>query len=171
MKGKILIACVGNVFLGDDAFGVEVARCLSSISLPDDVSVIDFGIRSFDLAYALMEPWDLAVLVDAVSRGDTPGTVYVIEPDLEAVTDKATEDAAFAAGFDAHTMSPATVVQMVSALGGKCPRMLVVGCEPATVEPRDDGQFVLSDPVRAAVDEAIVTIREIIADYTRTVAA
>ena len=171
MKGKTLIACVGNIFLGDDAFGVEVAKRLSSISLPKNVSAVDYGVRSFDLAYALMEPWDLAILVDAVSRAGEPGTVYVIEPDTSATTDECAQDAAFEATFDAHTMNPASVLQLIGALGGQCPRMLVVGCEPATLEPRPDGEFRLSDPVSAAVDEAINTIQEILAGSNRATAA
>jgi hydrogenase maturation protease len=171
VNGRILIACVGNIFLGDDAFGVEVAQRLSGISLPNNVSVTDFGIRSFDLAYALMEPWDLAILVDAVPQGGEPGTVYVIEPDISATADEEAQDAAMEATFDAHTMNPTNVLQLVSALGGHCPQMLVVGCEPANVEPRDDGQFALSDAVRAAVDEAINAIKEILAGCSHATAA
>ena len=84
MSGKVLVACVGNVFLGDDAFGVEVAKRLAERSLPAGVAVIDFGIRSYDLAYALMNQWDLKILVDALPRGGRPGTLYVMEPDLPA---------------------------------------------------------------------------------------
>ena len=72
----------GNIFLGDDGFGVEVARSLSKRQLPEGVSVKDFGIRGFDLAYALLDPWDLVIIVDALSRGEAPGTLYVIEPEL-----------------------------------------------------------------------------------------
>ena len=82
MSAKILIACVGNIFLGDDGFGVEVALSLSKRQLPESVSVKDFGIRGFDLAYALLDPWDLVILVDALSRGEAAGTLYVMEPDL-----------------------------------------------------------------------------------------
>jgi hydrogenase maturation protease len=155
---KVLIACVGNIFLGDDAFGVEVAQRLSGAYLPEHVSVEDFGIRSYDLAYALMKPWELVVLVDAVSRGGEPGTIYVIEPDTATI-----EEDSQGVGFDAHTMNPVSVLQMVKALGGKCPRLLVVGCEPASVEPRSDGRFELSEPVRAGVEEAIRTIQELVA--------
>jgi hydrogenase maturation protease len=154
VNGNVLVACVGNIFLGDDAFGVEVARRLMGISLPQHVQVRDFGIRSYDLAYALMDAWELVILVDAVSRGGEPGTVYIIEPDVSAMDG--------GAGFDAHTMNPVSVIQMVNALGGQCPRMLVVGCEPESVEPRADGQFELSDPLRDAVEEAVRTIHEIL---------
>jgi hydrogenase maturation protease len=166
VKPKVLVACVGNIFLGDDAFGVEVARQLAQLALPEHVKVIDFGIRSYDLAYELMKAWELVVLVDAVSRGGEPGTIYVIEPDTAAI-----EQDSQHAGFDAHTMNPVSVLQMLKALGGKCGRMLVVGCEPASVEPRSDGQFELSEPVRAGVDEAVRTIQELVARTGRATAA
>ena len=84
---KILVAGVGNIFLGDDAFGVEVARALSGRPLPEGVTVKDFGIRGFDLAYTMLDAWDTVILVDALSRGEAPGTLYLLEPDL-AYTDK-----------------------------------------------------------------------------------
>ncbi len=150
---KILVAGIGNIFLGDDAFGVEVARRISSQQMPDGVTVADFGIRSYDLAYTLMEDWDHVILVDAVPRGGQPGTVYVIEPDLD---DLGHPD------LDAHTMNPVSVLRMVQALGGNVKNIIVVGCEPATVETSADGQFALSEPVKASLDEAIRAIREII---------
>ena len=79
---NVLIACVGNIFLGDDGFGVEVARSLSMRQLPEGVSVKDYGIRGFDLAYALLDRWDLVIIVDALPRGEAAGTLYVIEPEL-----------------------------------------------------------------------------------------
>jgi hydrogenase maturation protease len=153
----ILVACVGNIFLGDDGFGVEVARQFAGRVLPAGVRVVDFGIRSYDLAYALMEDWDLVVLVDAVPRGGQPGSVYLIEPELPA-------GEGMAPAIDAHAMNPVAVLQLVAALGGKMPRMLVVGCEPA--ETGDEGGGMeLSEPVRAAVDEAVRVIEEQIANF------
>ena len=84
MQHRILVACIGNIFLGDDGFGVEVARRFADRPLPEGVRLVDFGIRSYDLAYAMMEDWELIILVDAVPRGGEPGTVYVIEPELPA---------------------------------------------------------------------------------------
>lgn len=152
---KLLVACVGNIFLGDDAFGVEVAQQLSGRRFPDGVTVKDFGIRSYDLAYALMEAWDLVILVDALPRDGKPGSVYVFEPDPSDGSDRA-------AAFDAHSMNPVAVLQLVGALGGKIKRLLVVGCEPATVEPDANGNIGLSAPVAAAVAEAIEAIQELI---------
>jgi hydrogenase maturation protease len=163
MSGKVLVACVGNIFLGDDAFGVEVARSLAGRQLPAGVNVIDFGIRSYDLAYALMNEWDLKILVDALPRGGKPGTVYVMEPELPA--DIGQE------ALDAHSMNPVAVLQLVRALGGQVGRLLVVGCEPETVEPNAEGQLVLSEPVRAAVDEAVGVIERLIVGDTRQVMA
>lgn len=156
MGSKILVACVGNIFLGDDAFGVEVANHLRHVPLPEGVKVVDFGIRSYDLAYALMEPWDDVILVDALPRGGAPGTLYVLEPELPS-------DGADARSFaiDAHSMNPVAVLQMVHALGGKIRRMLVVGCEPSG-EPDGTGNFELSRPVRAAVGAAVETIKRLI---------
>ena len=155
MSGKILVACIGNIFLGDDAFGVEVAKRLAEIPLPQDVSVIEFGIRSYDLAYALMQDWELVILVDALPGGGEPGTLYTFAPELPG-------DRATGACLDAHTMNPVSVLQMVHALGGKVDHLLVVGCEPQSVEPHDDGSIELSAPVRGALDDAVRMIDDLI---------
>lgn len=153
MNNRILVACIGNIFLGDDAFGVEMAKRLARHSLPEGVTVIDFGIRSYDLAYALMRDWELVILVDALPQGGHPGTLYVLEPELG--------DAA-GLSFDAHTMNPASVLQLVQALGGNVGRVLVVGCEPQSIEPNADGSIGLSPAVSHALDEAVHMIDELI---------
>jgi hydrogenase maturation protease len=155
MNRKLLIAGIGNIFLGDDAFGVEVAKRLARRTLPEGVGVTDFGIRSYDLAYALMDDWDLAILVDALPRGGRPGTLYTFEPELPAQGD-------LPPSLDAHTMNPVAVLQLVRALGGTFGRILVVGCEPATLEPSPEGNIGLSPLVAAAVDEAVSMIEELI---------
>jgi hydrogenase maturation protease len=155
MNGKILVACIGNIFLGDDAFGVEMAKRLSASALPHHVSVVDFGIRSYDLAYSLMQEWDLIILVDALPRGGRPGTLYILEPD-------ATDNERTSTTLDAHTMNPVSVLQMVRALGGTVRRLLVVGCEPECVEPNEDGNIGLSAPVNGALDEAVRMIEGLI---------
>ena len=149
------MAGVGNIFLGDDAFGVEVVQRLAKLALPDNVHVVDFGVRSYDLAYALMDDWELVILVDALPHGREPGTVYTFEPELPPAGETN-------AVLDAHSMNPVSVLQLVSALGGKVGRMLVVGCEPASVEADDQGRIGLSEPVQAAVGEAIRVIQELI---------
>ena len=152
MSGRTLVAGVGNIFLGDDAFGVEVVRRMAGDTFPDGVKVADFGIRGVHLAYELLEGYQTTILVDATQRGGAPGTVYVIEPDLESIP----------AGvvMDAHSLDPATVFGMLRALGGSPQDVLVVGCEPATV---DDGMG-LSDVVERAVDEAVRIVRELVAE-------
>jgi hydrogenase maturation protease len=144
---RILIACIGNIFLGDDGFGVEVARRLAGRQLPAGVILRDFGIRAFDLTYALMDPWDLVVLVDACPRGGEPGTVYVVEPDQ-------TEDSA-GVQMDAHVMNPMAVLRIVKSMGGPPNRILIVGCEPAELGSEEEGKLGLSDPVNSAIDRAV----------------
>jgi hydrogenase maturation protease len=153
----VLVAGIGNVFLGDDGFGVEVAARLAQVALPAGVRVEDFGIRGMDLAYALADH-ELAILVDAVPRGGAPGTLYVIEPALEDGD----------VGVDAHGMDPVKVLALARALGGPLPRVLVVGCEPATRMTGEEDEVVaeLSAPVRAAVDEAVRIVLGLIEERT-----
>jgi hydrogenase maturation protease len=152
---RILIACIGNIFLGDDGFGVEVARRLSERSLPAGVTVKDFGIRGFDLTYALLDPYDLVVLVDACPRGDAPGTVYLIEPD------RAEPDSGEAA-LEMHGLNPMNALRLVRSMGGEASRIVVVGCEPEELGGHD-GKLGLSAPVQAAVGEAVRLIEGLIA--------
>ena len=149
MTARVLVAGVGNIFLGDDAFGPEVIRALRPRPLPPEVRVRDFGIRGLDLAYALLDGYDVAVLVDAAERGHRPGTLSLIEPDLPA-------GAPAAAQHEAHGMDPAKVLALAAHLGeGPLPRVLVLACEPL-VRPRSDEDIVpgLSTPVRDAVGPA-----------------
>lgn len=154
---SILVACIGNIFNGDDAFGVEVARRLSQGALPDGVQVIDFGIRGIDLTYALMEGHDAVILVDAAQRGEAPGVVSIVEPELVEEGDLSSEDPS----LSPHDLDPAKVLRLVSALGGTCRRALLVACEPLTLGG-DEGVMGLSEPVAAAVDVAAETIEELI---------
>lgn len=153
---RILVAGIGNIFLGDDAFGIEVARRLVLRSLPDEVTVIDFGIRGLDLAYALLDGYDLAILIDATRRGGVPGTLYVLEPD----TDNGTPNDR----MDAHGMVPDQAFRFTRDLGGQLPSLRLIGCEPATLQSGEDGVFRLSEPVAAAVQPAIELIRSLIAE-------
>jgi len=156
---RILVAGIGNIFLGDDAFGVEVVRRLASRALPDYVRVVDFGIRGLDLAYALLDDYDLAILVDAAGRGETPGSLFVLEPELceaNAVDGQAVL-------IEAHSMNPMRVLEMVRAMGGRPRRVLVVGCEPATLGDEPEGTMGLSAAVESAVGGAIALIESLIA--------
>jgi hydrogenase maturation protease len=154
---KILVAGIGNIFLGDDAFGSEVARRLMAETLPVEVRVTDFGIRSYDLAYAMMDGYDVTILVDITSQGRPPGTVYLIEPDLNSL-DQLDEKVA-----DAHSMNPVRVLQMLRTLGGSPGKLFLIGCEPAVLEV-EDGQIGLSETVEASVPQAIELIKSLVID-------
>jgi hydrogenase maturation protease len=145
---RVLVAGIGNVFLGDDAFGVSLVGRVAS---RPGVDVADFGIRGMDLAYALAD-YDVAVLVDALPRGGAPGTLYLIEPDLDGLP----------LDVDAHAMDPVKVLALAKALGGPLPRTLVLGCEPAGVEEFAE----LSEPVRLALDEAERMLGELLDELT-----
>jgi len=154
---KILIAGIGNIFLADDGFGVEVASRLASQSSPPGVRVADFGIRGFDLAYALMEGYETTLLVDAYPGEGEPGKLFVVEPDLDDLN-----SAGAAQGcIEPHAMNPLSVLRMAKSMGGELKRVLLVGCVPATLGP-DEGQMGLSEPVAAAVDEAVKLVGSLV---------
>jgi hydrogenase maturation protease len=161
MTARVLVAGVGNIFLSDDGFGVEVASRLARTDLPEWVQVADYGIRGMHLAYdmANSDGYQTTILVDAAPRGGEPGTVYVIEPEHQP--QRRTADAAVEQNplFNAHGMQPDVVFGMLDMLGGQAGRVLVVGCEPASV---DEG-IGLSGPVAAAVDEAVRVVLDLVA--------
>jgi hydrogenase maturation protease len=156
-KPRILVAGIGNIFLGDDGFGVEVAQQLSQRGFPATVRVADFGIRGFDLAYALQDGYETTILVDAFPHGQAPGTVYVVELDLN---DPA---APLAQGnfVEPHAMNPVNVLRMATAMHGPLKRVLLVGCEPSTFGG-EDGQMGLSPSVEAAVSEAVKAVEGLV---------
>jgi hydrogenase maturation protease len=148
---RVLVAGIGNIFLGDDGFGVEVVRRLAAEPLPRGVEVADFGIRGIHLAYELLEKaYDTTILVDAMPRGGEPGTVYVLEPE--------TMPPAPAVAADAHAMTPEAVLRWLRSLGGAPGRLFVVGCDPA----RTEEEMGLSEPVAAAVGRAVEVVRELV---------
>jgi hydrogenase maturation protease len=157
MTERILVAGVGNIFLGDDGFGVEVARRLAAEALPPGARVRDFGIRGIHLAYQVLDGIDTLILVDALARGEPPGTLYVFEPDVSG------PEPAEATFLDAHGLDPASVLAMVRLLGGSLGRTIVVGCEPAEIVER----IGLSAPVELAVDEAVQLVRRLVASQPR----
>jgi hydrogenase maturation protease len=151
---RILIAGIGNIFQGDDAFGVEVARRLLERPQRADVRIVDYGIRGLDLAYALMDGPELAILVDALPRGGAPGTLYVLDPDLEELGDDSL--------IDPHSMNPLNVLRMVQSFGATCPPLRIVGCEPKSFGSDEEPMMGLSQAVAGAVDEAIEIIDQLV---------
>ena len=158
-NGRVLVAGVGNVFLGDDGFGVEVVRRLREVALPERVDVADYGIRGVHLAYDLLDDrFPTVILVDALPLPETPGTLAVIEVDGDDPRwVPGTDDLLEAPAADGHGMDPESVLRLVRGLGGRIPRVLVVGCRPAVL---DEGMG-LSPPVRAALDEAVRTVARV----------
>ena len=150
MTGRVLVAGVGNLFLGDDGFGPEVARRLAGRSLPAGVRVVDYGIRGMNLAYDLLDGSDELVILDAAPRGGRPGDVVMLE----------VGEGDFGTGeFDGHGMEPTAVLSSLGSLGGRLPRTYVVGCEPADI---DEG-IGLSPSVAAAVDPAVDAVLRLLA--------
>ena len=150
---RILVAGIGNIFMGDDAFGVEVVNELVRRKLPDGVLVRDFGIRSYDLAYAMMDGYDVMILVDATPQGRPPGTIYLIEPDLNGLDHVEGET------VNAHSMNPVRVLQMLRAFGTRPARLYLAGCEPGILDTEEIG---LSESVRAAIPQAVEMIELLI---------
>jgi hydrogenase maturation protease len=152
---RILLAGIGNIFCGDDAFGTEVARELMRRAWPEDVRIQDFGVRSYDLAYAIMDGYDAVVLIDATPQGLEPGTVSLIELDEKLPGVQPDEIA------NAHGMNPIRVLQMVQTLGGEIRSLYLIGCEPAVLETEELG---LSPAVQAAVPVACAMAETLVAE-------
>jgi hydrogenase maturation protease len=148
---RILVAGIGNIFLGDDGFGPEVVRRATG-SVPDGVRIEDYGIRGMHLAYDLLDDWDALVLIDAVPSTGHPGALRVFEADHTTLPGTP--------GLDAHSMDPSAVFASLRALGGSPPRTVVVGCEAADVGER----MGLSEPVSAALDSAVEALDTVLTD-------
>ena len=156
-KSGILVAGIGNIFKGDDAFGCEVVKHLAGSDLPENVTVIDFGIRGIDLTYALLDGYCAAVLVDTISRGGNPGDLHLIEP--QPLLDDPEPGELMMSG---HDLDPAKVLRLVHAMDGTCERILLVACEPLTFGDEHDGAMGLSEPVAAAIGRAVTMVGEAI---------
>jgi hydrogenase maturation protease len=157
VTGRMLIAGVGNIFLGDDGFGVEVASRLATAGLPDWVRVADYGISGMHLAYDLAEGFETTILVDATPQGGDPGTVYVMELDPGSPSATAAPGRGIPL-LDGHGMQPDVVFGMLNLLGADAGRVLMVGCEPASIDER----IGLSEPVTAAVGEAVRIVLDLV---------
>lgn len=156
-KPSVLVAGIGNIFMGDDAFGVEVVRLLIERGLPAEVRVADFGIRGFDLACALQDGYETTILVDAHPRGESPGTLYVVEPDLASLGSEQAESN----DMDGHGMDPVKILRLAASMNGPLKRVLLVGCEPATLGP-EEGQMGLSQQVEASLSEAVDLVESVV---------
>lgn len=160
----ILIAGIGNIFQGDDGFGCEVARRLWERTFAGEVIVRDFGIRGYDLAMALADGYQTVIMIDATSRGQQPGTLYVIEPDVAELDQNVSVDAG-----NSHSVDPMQAIQMALRFADNLPELLLVGCEPAVLPDPEDVLVELSEPVAAAIDEAIEIVETLVAERTPAV--
>ena len=165
MTRQILIAGIGNIFLGDDGFGVEVAQRLLRQRYPEGVRVVDIGIRGMDLAYMLLDNYDTLILVDTVARGGPPGTLYLIAPEPSESGAEAGGEAGRRA-VETHSMDPVKVLAFAGALGARLPQTLVAGCEPSPLnnDDNEDMRMGLSAPVQLAVDEAVRMVDGLVHD-------
>ncbi|HWE39180.1 MAG TPA: hydrogenase maturation protease [Isosphaeraceae bacterium] len=162
MSPRVLVAGIGNIFLGDDAFGVEVARRLAALGLPEGARVVDFGIRGLDLSYALLDGYESVIFVDAAPRGGRPGTLYVLE--LPRGDPDASGDGVLVEG---HNLDPARVLRLATALGARVGRLILVGCEPNPIDESADFGAGLSPAALAAVAEAVPLIEALVARLLR----
>ena len=157
---RVLVAGIGNVFLGDDGFGVAVAQRLLKRELVKSACVRDFGIRGLDLVYALMDGCDILILVDAIQQGHRPGTLFVIEPEVQS--------ASSSSGIivpEPHGMTPVKVFSLLHSMGGEMPKITrLVGCEPESFGVEEEGRMGLSAPVAEAVQAALPVIETLIAE-------
>jgi hydrogenase maturation protease len=149
---RTLIAGLGNIFDSDDGFGVAVVRELTAELWPAGVEVCDFGIRGVHLAYQLLEGYDLVVIADAVSRGQAPGTLYVIDHAADAARQPLGDEPM----LDTHDLNPDAVLALVPELGGALGRVVVIGCEPQSLAPGME----LSPSVAGSVERAAQLVRQ-----------
>lgn len=156
IQPRILVAGFGNIFLGDDAFGCEVVRLLVDMQVPDDVAICDFGIRGYDLAYALLEPCKVIILIDAIARGLRPGTVSVLQP-ADSADPPSVSDI-----LDPHSMNPARLLYVARTLGEITAKIYIVGCEPSDFSDELEDRMGLSEPVQSAVPKAAQVVMELI---------
>jgi len=162
VTASVLVAGVGNIFFGDDGFGVEVARRLAEDGppLPDGVQVGDYGTSGMHLAYDLADHgYETTILVDAAPRGEAPGTLTVLEIGAGDRPALAPEQSQLLNG---HGMQPEVVLSVLDMLGAEPGRILVVACEPVSAEPG----MGLSAPVEAAVDQAVALVTRLVAEMT-----
>jgi hydrogenase maturation protease len=161
-RPRILIAGVGNVLRGDDGFGVAAAwRLMARDDLPQGVKVIETGIGGMSLVQELMSGYDALILLDACRCGDTPGRLYLIEPDVPnaAGFDPDTRREYFA---DTHYATPIRALALLRAVAQLPAVIRIVGCEPDRV---DEFRLGLSAPVEGALSEAASLVMQLIDEF------
>lgn len=161
MTASVLIAGIGNIFQGDDAFGVVVAQRLAQHDSPEKVRVMDVGIRSIDLGFALLNDYDLTILVDATSRGGAAGTLYTIEIEPDDIPDKLGEESM----VNSHGLNPVRVLALAKSMGACFKKILLVGCEPLILDRDESGHIGLSAVVAAVVDPAVQIIQQLVQEF------
>ena len=154
----VLVAGIGNIFRGDDGFGVAAAQRMAGRPWPAGVTVKDFGIRSLDLTYTLLDGYAAVILLDTAQRGEPPGTVYMIEPEASAIAETQPEDLL----LSPHELDPVGVLRLAKALGGQCRRVVLVACEPASFGDDEWGAMELTPPVAAAIDTAAALVEQVV---------
>ncbi len=163
MSAAVLIAGIGNIFQGDDAFGVAVVHKLAALGFAENIRVLDIGIRSIDLGFALLDDYDLTILVDATARGGAPGTLYTIEIAADDIPDASDE----ASMVNSHGLNPVLVLSLAKSMGARFKRILLIACEPLVLEHDESGHIGLSKIVQAAVDPAVQIIEQQIEEFTK----
>ncbi len=157
---RILVAGLGNLFRGDDAFGSEVARRLLQCELPPDVRVIDFGTRGYDFAFSLADGYQYVLIIDAIRRGAEPGTLYVFEPELDELASLRHDEFS----DQSHDMNPLAAIKLTRTLSETLPRLVLLGCEPLELGDDQQGHLGLSDPLAAAIDPAVDKVMSLLAE-------
>ncbi len=159
---QVLIAGIGNAWQRDDGFGSEVARRLEGRELPDGIAVIDFGTGGLDLAYQVMYGYDGLLMIDVSRQGGSPGTLYVMEVDEDEVPGGSVEDGEV---LNPHAMDPETVLRFIKITGGWPGKVVIVACEPETVEEMGVGLTpVVEEAVDRAVELVLETAKELLTD-------
>lgn len=161
----MLVDCVGNPLRGDDGFGCEVAARLQG-RLPAGADLIETGIGGLGIVHQLMDGYDGLIVVDAIERDASPGTVFVLDPEVPEDTEPTLEDwrAQFA---DFHLAEPSRILRLARAAGMLPRNLVVVGCQPELCEEFDEG---LSHPVAAAVPVATRRVLELVGEFVRRAA-
>jgi hydrogenase maturation protease len=157
MRTTALVAGIGNIFLGDDGFGSVVAQTMLKLQYPPAVRVVDFGIRGFDLAFALLEDYELVILVDAYPHSGAPGSLQVLELPLK------TEGCSPRTMPETHAVAPIRALELARQFGIHSRKIVLVGCQPETIHPNADGEFVLSPAVASSVQPAIRLVDSLLA--------